>query len=176
MARRRVTSARRRPTGSSFCTHALQGITVLCLLSGSVTIASAQTFGTPVPPPLVHELRATVSALSRATVGRTNQVTARVWMSSIEAVTNVAIDVLLLPPDNTDLSTQDVQVTDVDGVTRRWWDGPVVVARALMPGRHTVSMRWDSASLTPADRLRVAAGMRTVTRRVTAELSVVQPN
>ena len=146
----------------------LSGAAVLCLLTGSVTVLHAQANGGDLAAPLVHELRTTVPALSRATLNTPRPHYDGSWLSSIDAVTNVTIDVLLLPPDPSELSAGDVQIMDVDGVLRRWLDQPILVARALTPGRHSVAMRWECATLSDTDRTRVAAGMRTVTRRTTS--------
>lgn len=143
----------------------LSGAVVLCLLPGSVTLLQAQANGGALAAPLVHELRTTVPALSRAILNTPRAHSDGTWLSSIDAVTNVTIDVLLLPPDPAELSAGDVQIMDVDGVLRRWSDEPILVARALTPGRHSVSMRWECATLSDIDRTRVAAGMQTVTRR-----------
>jgi hypothetical protein len=136
----------------------------IALLSASVTPLRAQPSGAPLAPPVVHELRANVPALSRTTLNAPNAAGDGFWMSSIDAVTNVAIDVLLLAPSAEDSIGREVQIRDADGVLRRWSDGPIIVARALMPGRHRVSMRWGSATLNDGDYARVAAGMRTATR------------
>lgn len=152
----------------------LSGAVVLCLWPGSVTLLQAQANGVPLAAPLVHELRTTVPALSRATLNAPRANSDGTWLSSIDAVTNVTMDVLLLPPDPAELRAGDVQIMDVDGVLRRWSDEPIVVARMLTPGRHTVAMRWECATLTDIDCTRVAAGMRTVTRRITSGLDVAQ--
>ncbi len=152
----------------------LSGAVVLCLVPGTVTLLHAQANGSPLAAPLMHELRTTVPALSRATLNTPRLQNDGAWLSSIDAVTNVAMDVLLLPPDPADLSAGDVQIMDVDGVLRRWLDQPILVARALTPGRHTVAMRWECATLSDLDRARVAAGMRTVTRRTPSGFGVAQ--
>ena len=137
---------------------------VVALLAAPVTPLRAQPRGTLLATPVVHELRAVVPALSRATLNAPNIVTNGAWMSSIDAVTNVAIDVLLLAPTVDEQVARAVHVRDADGVYRRWSDGPIVVARALKPGRHRVVMRWDANSLGEADRVRVLARMQTATR------------
>ncbi len=137
---------------------------LIALLSVSVTPLCAQSAGTPLAAPVVHELRATVPALSRAMLNSSGAVGDGSWMSSIDAVTNVAMDVLLLAPADDNAIARAVQIRDVDGVLRRWSDGPIIVARALRPGRHRVMMRWTGATLNDGDLARVAAVMRTATR------------
>jgi len=140
------------------------GALASALLSATVTPLCAQSTGMPLASPIVHELRAIVPALSRTTINASNATGVASWMSSIDAVTNVAIDVLLLAPSVDDAIAREVHIRDADGVRRRWSDGPIVVARALMPGRHSVPLRWEGTTLSAGDQGRVAVLMRTTTR------------
>ncbi len=136
----------------------------IALVAVAVTPLRAQPTGTPLAASVVHELRATVPALSRATLNAPSLAGDGSWMSSIDAVTNVAIDVLLLAPAEDSPMARAVQIRDADGVLRRWSDGPIVVARALRPGRHRVAVRGEGSALRDGDLARVAAVMRTATR------------
>jgi hypothetical protein len=158
-------SATRRGRGAERLARRLAayGVTIASV-AVAVSPLGAQPTGTPLAAPVVHELRATVPALSRATLNTPSLAGDGSWLSSIDAVTNVAIDVLLLAPADGDPMARSVQIRDADGVLRRWSDGPILVARALRPGRHRVALRGEGSTLSDGDLARVAAVMRTATR------------
>jgi hypothetical protein len=142
----------------------LRGMFGSLVLSAWVTPLCAQGTGQPLAPPIVHELRSTVPSLSQATLNAPTATATGVWTSSVDAVTNVAIDVLLLPPDLLGPEQLRVRTRDVDGYLRSWSEGPVLVARALMPGRHNLVVQWEAAGMSDAELARATAGVQTFTR------------